>query len=79
MLNYMKRDIRIRFVETKTGLIRKELTHHYDTNFYFQKSRQVLHTFLDDFIEKSKSDDPDLDICLEFVCAPPEFVEGRLF
>lgn len=74
-MNY-KRDIIIRIVESNTGEILNEYRKQIICNFWHKKDRNDLHSYLDMFIEKLRSD-PDSSVCIDFISDTP-FHEGFL-
>ena len=73
----MKRDLVISFVETNTGLIRRETRKAIHFDFRLQKDSRELHSFLDEFLRILRDSSPDTSLCLDIMADLP-FLEGRL-
>lgn len=72
-----KREIIIRLVEYRTGLIYDEQKKKLVCNFWHKKDKNDLHAYLDAFIERVRSSSPDDTFCLEFIFDMP-FREAKL-
>ena len=72
-----KREIIIRVVECNTGLIQNETRKAVHFNFRYQRDRNEIHAYVDEFLRVLRAAPHDAALCLDIMADVP-VVEARL-